>query len=560
MGFWSDIRKGLSGFAPGAPGAAAPARTYSPQTNNPYAGGVGGATGGTPVKLHSGSMLAEPVQPSPDKFGSGLFTTGGGAADMTQGLGREGLRQYAGYVSEEWLNQLLYKQGYRVFREMTDNDPIIGAMLYGIQQMMIGAEWEIVAAGSGKEFEQDKEFVEQCLEDMAPDQTWVDFITDWMTVISYGYAVFEPIYKRRFGPVENPRFRSKYTDGRLGWRQFAFRDQLSILHWIFDGDEIVGLVQNPPPDWGFYTIPASRFVLFRTQATRNSPEGRSALRNAYVPWYYKKQAETTEMIGLTRDLVGIPVVYVQPELLKAGTAPENVAALAKIEKQFRDLSLGQQSYIVLPSIFDTDSKQPLFKVELLRSPGAKVIDSNAVIQRYSTQIAQTMLADFIQLGHGPQGGSQALASTRDSQWTGSLQGWLRRMEAPFNDVMIPRLFALNGVTRRSLPRLEFKAVKRRDLQGLAMVVQTLANAGYMVSTDVPLLQDLLREAGLRSAIEYQTTGFSSAEEGNLIEDTDATDAQAVATVDDGGSGATTTADARGEVPLDGNVSPDQTGF
>lgn len=566
MGLRDDILRGVerrlvkavSGYVSDFPGAIQRPNTYSPDRNNPYANGITDA--GNAGRFQSGSQLAQPIQPVPERPGGGVFGTGGGSVDMTRQIGREGLRQYSGYISDEWLNQLLYKQGYRVFREMTDNSPVIGGMLYGIQQMIIGAEWSIVAGGNGEEFEADKEFVEQCLEDMAPDQTWTDFLIDWMTTLSYGYSVFEPVYKRRFGPVENPRFRSKYTDGRIGWRQFAFRDQFSILHWIYDRDEIVGLVQNPPPDWGFYTIPASRFVLFRTQTTRNNAEGRSALRNAYVPWYYMKQAETTEMIGLTRDLVGIPIVYVQPELMKQTLDPAQTLVKATLEKQFRDLSLGQQSYILLPSLYDTESKQPLFKVELLRSPGAKVIDSNVVIQRYATQILQTMLADFVQLGHGPQGGSQALAVTRDGQWSASLQGWLKRIEGPFNDVMIPRLFALNGITRRSLPRLEFKKVQKRDLQGLALVVQTLAQSGYLVSTDVPLIQDLLAEAGLRSAIEYQTTGFASEDESDLSEDTAATDAQAVATIDDGGDGATTTADARGKVPVDDPMSPDQSGM
>ncbi|WP_155274431.1 hypothetical protein [Piscirickettsia salmonis] len=45
--------------------------------------------------------------------------------------------------------------------------------------------------------------------------------------------------------------------------------------------------------------------MFRTTSRKGNPEGRSILRNAYQPWYYKKNLESIESIGIERNLVGL---------------------------------------------------------------------------------------------------------------------------------------------------------------------------------------------------------------------------------------------------------------
>ena len=47
-------------------------------------------------------------------------------------IGSTGLRAYGGYVTEEFLPELRFQQGARKYREMADNDPIVGAVLYGL--------------------------------------------------------------------------------------------------------------------------------------------------------------------------------------------------------------------------------------------------------------------------------------------------------------------------------------------------------------------------------------------------------------------------------------------
>ena len=77
------------------------------------------------------------------------------------------------------------------------------------------------------------------------------------------------------------------------------------------------------------TIPRAKCLLFRPTAYKSNPEGRSILRTAYRPWYNLTQIENIEGIGIERDLAGLPVVKVPPEVMagKGGGASAEANAI-----------------------------------------------------------------------------------------------------------------------------------------------------------------------------------------------------------------------------------------
>ncbi|NBR24498.1 MAG: hypothetical protein EBU08_12145, partial [Micrococcales bacterium] len=60
-----------------------------------------------------------------------------------QELGSTGLRRSGGTVYEEFLVNLRGLRGARVYREMADNDPTIGSMLYAIEKVITRLEWRV---------------------------------------------------------------------------------------------------------------------------------------------------------------------------------------------------------------------------------------------------------------------------------------------------------------------------------------------------------------------------------------------------------------------------------
>src|SRR6185369_14949401 len=70
----------------------------------------------------------------PPNMGSGL---------TFRELGNSGLRQYSGWVREEFLPDLVGRQGARAYREMLDNSPIIGGLMFAINGTMRKVEWRV---------------------------------------------------------------------------------------------------------------------------------------------------------------------------------------------------------------------------------------------------------------------------------------------------------------------------------------------------------------------------------------------------------------------------------
>ena len=211
--------------------------------------------------------------------------------DLTE-IGSTGLRRSSGFVYEEFLTQLRGRLGSKTYREMADNDPVIGSFLFAIEKIITRLEWRVdpfSELGSTDEpDDQDVEtarFVEECLNDMS--DSFDSALASILSFVVFGWSWHEIVYKRRVGPDQkDPRKRSKFSDGKVGWRKWPIRAQETWMRWEFDEDGgIQAYVQYDPSGGGMHTIPIDKSLLFRTTTQKNNPEGRSLLRNSYRPWY-----------------------------------------------------------------------------------------------------------------------------------------------------------------------------------------------------------------------------------------------------------------------------------
>ena len=57
--------------------------------------------------------------------------------------GMTGLNRQSGYVMEEFLYDLQGRKGMKTYREMADNDAIIGAILYAVEQIIRSTKWDV---------------------------------------------------------------------------------------------------------------------------------------------------------------------------------------------------------------------------------------------------------------------------------------------------------------------------------------------------------------------------------------------------------------------------------
>jgi hypothetical protein len=399
-------------------------------------------------------------------------------------LGVTGLRMVCGKPDEEALPQLKGQRGIRVFAEMRDNDPVVGAILFAIEMLIRQVEWSVEPASPAPVDLEAADFLKSCLGDMS--DTWEDTVSSILTFLPFGFAVHEEVYKIRGGASSDPTRRSKYADGRIGWRKLPPRAQETIEQWLFDVEngELAGLVQVAEPDYRPRTIPIDRFLLFRTTAGRGSPEGRSILRAAFRPWHFKRRIEEIEGIGIERDLAGLPVAKVPPELLAKDARPEHRALLEEIKRLVRNIRRDESEGVVFPMARDADGHE-MFDLALLSTGGARQFDTSAIVGRYDSRIAMTVLADFVLLGH-EKTGSWALASSKTNLFATALGAWLGSICDVFNRVAIPRLFALNTFRVTELPTLTHGDIESLDLSEIAQLITALSGAGAQLFPDESL--------------------------------------------------------------------------
>ena len=405
-----------------------------------------------------------------------------GTSDFRE-LGSSGLRRSGGYINEEFLPQLQGVKGFKVYREMRDNDPVIGAMLYAIDKVITRLEWHIEG-----EDERTAVFVDEALNDMS--DSWDATLQNILSMLVYGWSFHEIVYKVRRGQTGDPKTTSRYKDNRIGWRKWPVRAQETLQEWMLDTNGgIQGMIQMDPSGGGLARIPIDKALLFRTTTNRNNPEGYSLLRNAYRPWYYKRRIEEIEAIGIERDLAGLPMAYVPPEYLSSTATASQKAVLESITNIVQNVKRNEQEGIVFPAAYDEQGNR-IFDLTLLSASGGRQFDTGSVIQRYDQRIAMSLLSDFLLLG-SDRVGSFALGSAKVDLWTLAVDSIAKSIAEVVNQFAIPRLLKLNAMRMDRMPYLTYGQVQSIELPEIADFVSKLANAGV-------LLPDTSLETYLRS--------------------------------------------------------------
>lgn len=406
-------------------------------------------------------------------------------ANSLKELGRLGQKRYGGFFYEEFLKELQGRKGMAVYQEMSENDDTIGAILFSIEMLIRQATWDVQAGGTTPADEEARDFVLSCMDDM--QDTWSDTISEILSFLTYGWSAHEIVYKRRCGKRGDPRLRSKYTDGLIGWQKLPIRSQDTLYEWLYDdNDNITGIVQNPPPDFGLIEIPAEKLLLFKTKSRKGNPEGRSILRNAYRDWYFKRRIQEIEGIGVERDLAGFPVLTA-PEGMNIWDEddPDMTAIRAAADRVVQNIRRDSLEGLTLPSGWE---------LKLLSTGGQRQFDTGAIIERYDSRIAMTCMADFILLGH-QNVGSFALSSDKTKMFSMAIGSYLDIICEVFNNQAIPALIDINGDHFSGItdyPTLIHGDVEDANLEKLGDYIHKMITCGALLPDES--VEDFVREA------------------------------------------------------------------
>lgn len=405
-------------------------------------------------------------------------------------IGATGVRINFGEIYQNDLPQLRGRKGIRTYAEMSQYEPVIATILFAVEMVIRQVDWSVKPGGDEPGDEEAANFVEECRNDMS--QSWEDFLSDVLTFLPFGFSWHEIVYKTRGGmDTDDPQKRSKFDDGRVGWRKLPIRSQESLWAWIYDDDDgnVIAMQQNTETQKGIVNIPIQKSLVFKTKNNKGIPEGQSVLDRSFRPYFYKKGIQEYEAIGIERELAGLPVIEIPPSLLNPNASAADKAALEEFKKIGRRVKRNQQGAVLMPLAYDADGNKK-YNFSLLTSGGKRQIDTDKVIERYNFEMATTLLADFILLGHS-QSGTQALSVDKTAMFGRAVSAWLDSIANIFNSFGIPRLMKLNTFNFTNMPVLTHGEVSGIDPLQTVEAILKLSQAGAVLFPDENLTDALV---------------------------------------------------------------------
>lgn len=432
---------------------------------------------------------------------------------LTMGeTGFTGLLTLSGSVMEECSHELRWPEAINTYKRMA-KDGAIAPALELVEMMIARVPWTVkIPEGYEEQLKDKANFVRQCINDM--DQDFQSFIKQVVSYNRYGFSVHEKVY--RFRLKENG---SKYNDGLVGIKKLPIRSQDSIERWYWknNGRELAGCVQNvvtPGTEgssngWDFVAtnsspltqkkIPRKKFLLFRNNPLKDSPVGTSPLNGAWQAWKYKQAYQESEAIAVAQDSNGFKVLYIPPEYMTTDASEDKKEAFEEYKKILSNMHQAKQSGVILPLITDQDGNK-MFELKFESITGQKSYDTNAIINRYTSEILTALFADFLSLGSNGSG-SFSLAESKISVVEMAIQSKLDEIKSQLNHDLIKQLFELNGWDTDVLPYLDYGSVGTESLDELGKFIQRVSATGnlpkvpevinwIMKAADIPYRVDL----------------------------------------------------------------------
>lgn len=451
-----------------------------------------------------------------------------------------GLDVNHGVIQEEWIDALRWPECNETFSKMS-YDPVISSASAVIKAFARKVEYIVTVDSEEvtKEQQDQIDFIKSCMNDM--ESSFTDYVIEALSTLEYGYSVHEKVFKYR---NQQGRFKSDYDDGKIGWAKLPVRSQDTIHKWYFDpkGRELLAVEQDlnlvntgyntDMPFSGFkdskIQIPRKRFLLFRHNPKRNNPQGSSPLKSCYIPWKYKTQIEEFQSAGISRDLGGLPVIYLPPEYMSADADPDKKAVYEYYKNVIRNLHANQQAGLILPKFVDPETKADMFTFDLKSVDGGKMYDTTKIIDSYENKILMTYLADVLKLGQDASG-SFALSDNKTNLLAVGIEALFEEILQEFNRDLIPQTLAMNGWSAKGdIPKIKVEQLDERDLDELSKFIQRTVSVGTVevdqglsdwirktmgapkVDRSKPLDEKLLPQSNSRSGDGMKSAGEGTA--------------------------------------------------
>lgn len=390
-------------------------------------------------------------------------------------IGSSGTENFAGYLSEEYLEDLRGTDAAEVYDKMRRSDPKVKMICSAMKNPIKAATWEVSLLEGIDAEDPDaiaqQELIRHILFNDLGGKTWDSFLQEALSIIEFGFALFEKTYKPVIG-------HSKFGSYN-GIKSVAFRKQKTIEKWNLNqaNGQLKSVSQFAYGDAQKVTEIAAQYLLhFALEQEGDNFEGMSVLRPCYGPWLRKNQFLKLIAAGINNYAMGIPILDVPPGEEASAQYLKAVAAL-------KSYVTGRAAYLTKPKGWDLTIQANPFDAEKIRK----------VVNEENIEMVGAALANFLELGQSATG-SYSLSFDLSDFFLGGLEAVAKKICETINKDLIKELVWMNfGVAPKV--RITCSGISDKAGEELSKVLLNLKGAG-LITPDETLEKTLRKRFGL----------------------------------------------------------------
>ena len=390
-----------------------------------------------------------------------------GTKMQTSQIGSSGTKIFGGYLSEEYLHNLRGMEAAEVWDKMRRSESQVAMLMAAITNPIKSASWEIEPASQDPEHVKQAELIKEIL------FTGIDFETfkhEAMTFVPFGFSIFEVVHNVVFN---HPKFGTFN-----GLQSIGFRSQKTILSWNLErkSGKLLAVDQQAYGDVADnVTIPGDFLIVFTNQKEGDNYEGISVLRPMYGAYQRKQLYLKLTAIGVEKYAVGTPI----------GTVPkgkEGTPDFAKFKEVLESYTSHEKAYITKPEGWDIELQKTEFNAD-------KIVQ---ILQFENTEMINSVVANFLALGTGGNGGAFALSNDLSDFFTAGIQNYADIVACGLNRKLIPDLCKLNYGQLDAYPKIKVTGISDKAGKELSEIISTLVGS-KTITPDMPLEEFLRRQ-------------------------------------------------------------------
>lgn len=358
-----------------------------------------------------------------------------GSTDAVRTIGTRGLRNLAGRINEEYLNRFkAWRKEADTYIEMKD-DLIIAAALDAVKLPLLAADFDVTPASDSLADQFAADFLWQNLNQMHR-QSWRSYVSDSLEAIDFGWSLGEIVLEKRI-------------DGRMWLRNIEPRAQETLERWEFDdNDGVTHFIQRDPDRGSLLNIPIDKTIHITFRGRKGNPQGKALLREIWRHWFFLRELENFEGIGLERNVGGMPVAELPEE-------PLSDDDLNALDKALRDLRIDESMFLRVPH----GTKVTPY------AGGSPAGSIGPVIERKQKEILMRVFAQFLKLGMDNVG-TQALVQGSQDFFTLGLIAVQQEWVEVWNQQLVPYIFRFNSFPGMSgFPEIKWNNPGQVDIGG-----------------------------------------------------------------------------------------------